>query len=160
MLVGSNCYCIDYLSVELRLLVYGICFGVLSDESDCRVLLIFFGVMGVGVQSKGWKPKSKSLEEVLKSTLKAEGKLLGYDETPIDVTEAAIIEPIMVEGDQCSSFDPEIFPIGGGDEVVEKYPPHSTTIGKQLLSSSMKGIYNETIEHHERDCDPQRAGTV
>ncbi|XP_054806590.1 dicer-like protein 4 isoform X2 [Prosopis cineraria] len=107
------------------------------------------------LKSKGWKPKSKSLEEVLKSTFKAEGKLLGYDETPIDITEAGI-EPVMVEGDQCSSFDPEIFRICD-DEVVDGYPPHSTSVRQQVPSSSVTGKLGEEIEDHERDCDSQRA---
>ncbi|KAK4265332.1 hypothetical protein QN277_026397 [Acacia crassicarpa] len=109
------------------------------------------------LKSKGWKPKSKSLEDVLKSTFKAEGKLLGYDETPIDITEAGIIEPITINGDQCSNFDPEIFRVGG-DVVVDKYPSHSTNAGHRLPSSSIIGKLDGTIEYHDWDCDPQRAG--
>ncbi|KAK4604657.1 hypothetical protein RGQ29_012930 [Quercus rubra] len=37
------------------------------------------------LKAQGYKPKS-SLEEVLKSSCKMEAKLIGYDETPIDVT--------------------------------------------------------------------------
>ncbi|XP_028760714.1 dicer-like protein 4 isoform X2 [Neltuma alba] len=110
------------------------------------------------LKSKGWKPKSKPLEEVLRSTFKAEGKLLGYDETLIDITEAGIIEPIMVKGEQCSSFDPEIFPIGG-NEVVDKYHSRSTC-SQQLPSASIMEKLGETTEDHDWDCDSQRAGCL
>lgn len=38
------------------------------------------------LQEHGFKTKSKSLEEVLKSTHKMEAKLIGYDETPTHVS--------------------------------------------------------------------------
>ncbi|QCE14782.1 endoribonuclease Dicer [Vigna unguiculata] len=51
--------------------------------------------MGMDVQAQGWKEKSKTLEEVLESTSKMEPKLIGYDETPIDVTDTNIAKNIM-----------------------------------------------------------------
>jgi hypothetical protein len=39
----------------------------------------------VDVQAHDLVPKSKTLEEVLKSSSKMEAKLIGYDESPIDV---------------------------------------------------------------------------
>ncbi|GMI92533.1 DICER-LIKE 4, dicer-like 4 [Hibiscus trionum] len=39
----------------------------------------------VKLKALGYAPKSKSLEEVLKGSIKAEAKLIGFDETPIDV---------------------------------------------------------------------------
>ncbi|KAK8581994.1 hypothetical protein V6N12_072193 [Hibiscus sabdariffa] len=39
----------------------------------------------VKIKALGYAPKSKSLEEVLKGSIKAEAKLIGFDETPIDV---------------------------------------------------------------------------
>lgn len=38
------------------------------------------------LKEHGYKPKSKSLEEILKLTHKMEAKLIGYNETPTDVT--------------------------------------------------------------------------
>jgi len=55
--------------------------------------------MGMDVQAQGWKEKSKTLEEVLESTSKMEPKLIGYDETPIDVTDTNIAKNIMVTAD-------------------------------------------------------------
>lgn len=49
------------------------------------------------MQEKGYVSKSKSLEDVLKSTEKRDAKLIGYDETPIDVISPEAIEPEMVE---------------------------------------------------------------
>uniref|UniRef100_A0A5B7C289 Putative dicer-like protein 4 isoform X2 n=1 Tax=Davidia involucrata TaxID=16924 RepID=A0A5B7C289_DAVIN len=37
------------------------------------------------LKAQGYKPKSKSLEDILKKSCKMEAKLIGYDETPTDV---------------------------------------------------------------------------
>lgn len=134
-------------------------FGLLNYQSDCCPLLVFYSgflVMGVDVQSQGWKTKSKSLEEVLKSTVRMEAKLIGYDETPIDVTEAQI-KPIVVKGDQCSNFNMENISNGHG-EAVDICSPCSIPVSRQLSSSTI-GKAGETLENHDGDSDSRRAGT-
>lgn len=45
------------------------------------------------MQSRGYQPKAKSLEEVLRSCEKMEAKLIGFDETPIEVISPDLMEP-------------------------------------------------------------------
>lgn len=47
----------------------------------------------VFVQSRGYLPKAKSLEDVLRSCEKMEAKLIGFDETPIEVISPDLMEP-------------------------------------------------------------------
>lgn len=110
--------------------------------------------MGVNVQARGWKTKSKTLEEVMKSTYKTEPQLIGYDETPIDVTDTNSMGQIMVQRDLGSKSDPEIRPIL---EVVDTYSPCVTPVG-ELLQSSPEGKLNETFKSQECSGDLLRTG--
>ncbi|GFY85749.1 minichromosome maintenance (MCM2/3/5) family protein [Actinidia rufa] len=58
-----------------------------DDVKKAVSCLLFEGLR----KAQGYKFKSKSLEEVLKSTRKMEAKLIGYDEAPIDVTAPVAI---------------------------------------------------------------------
>ncbi|GAB2289126.1 endoribonuclease Dicer [Dionaea muscipula] len=40
------------------------------------------------LQAEGYKAKTKSLEEILKSSQKMEAKLIGFDETPVSITDS------------------------------------------------------------------------
>ncbi|KAJ1382389.1 Ribonuclease III domain [Sesbania bispinosa] len=108
------------------------------------------------VQAQGWKPKSKTLEDVLKSTFKMEPKLIGYDETPIDVTDTNTIGQAMVNGNLCSKSDPEIRPIR---EVVGMCSPCVKPVD-QHLQSSPKGKLSETFENHDCSSDSSRTGYI
>ena len=107
--------------------------------------------MGVDVQAQGWKLRSKPLEEVLKSTFREEAKLIGYNETPIDVTATNSIGNIMVNGDLSSTSNPVIRPLR---EVVDK-----KAVSQQLQSSS-GGQLSGTFENHDCDSDSLRTGNI
>ncbi|XP_019453233.1 PREDICTED: dicer-like protein 4 isoform X2 [Lupinus angustifolius] len=107
-------------------------------------------------KDQGWKPKSKSLEEVLKTTYKMEPKLIGYDETPIDVTAANAIENIMVNGDPYRKSNPVIRPIR---DVINIPTPSAKPVG-QRLQSSPKERLSETIETNGCDNDSLRTDSL
>jgi len=108
-------------------------------------------VMGVDVQAQGWKAKSKTLEEVLESTSKMEPKLIGYDETPIDVTDTN--KHIVVNADPYNKSNPEIRPMQETDEICS---PCVKPFG-QRLQSSAKGKLSQIFEN--RDCSSDLSGT-
>jgi len=91
----------------------------------------------MNVQAQGWKAKSKTLEEVLESTCKMEPKLIGYDETPIDVTDTNT-------ADLNSKSNPEIQPIQDPDEICS---PCVKPVS-QWLKSSANGKLSEIFENH------------
>lgn len=102
------------------------------------------------------KPKSKTLEEVLKSTFKMEPKLIGYDETPIDVTVTNAVGHVIVNGDVCSESNTEIRRVL---EVVDKCSPCVIPIDQQLQSSP-KGKPSETLGKHDCGSDSSRTGNI
>ncbi|PPS05772.1 hypothetical protein GOBAR_AA14871 [Gossypium barbadense] len=63
----------------------------------------------VDAKALGYAPKSKSLDEVLKGSPKNEAKLIGYDETPIDVTVPDIIgfENMKLQESLVNDFNPK-----------------------------------------------------
>lgn len=65
--------------------------------------------LSLNVQALGYAPKSKSLDEVLKGSPKNEAKLIGYDETPIDVTVPDIIgfENMKLQESLVNDFNPK-----------------------------------------------------
>ncbi|GMH30664.1 hypothetical protein Nepgr_032507 [Nepenthes gracilis] len=44
------------------------------------------------LKARGYRPKSKSLEEILKTSRRMEAKLIGFDETPISSTSSAFVK--------------------------------------------------------------------
>ncbi|KAK7388536.1 hypothetical protein VNO78_23354 [Psophocarpus tetragonolobus] len=104
---------------------------------------------------QGWKAKSKTLEEVLESTSKMEPKLIGYDETPIDVTDTNIASHKIVNADLYKS-NPEIRRI---QETVEICSPCVIHVG-QRLQSSAKGKLGQIYENHEYGSDSSGTGTA
>lgn len=52
------------------------------------------------MQSRGYLPKVKSLEEVLGSCKKMEPKLIGFDETPVEVISPDLVEPETLDNQQ------------------------------------------------------------
>lgn len=107
--------------------------------------------MDMNVQAQGWKAKSKTLEEVLESTSKMEPKLIGYDETPIDVTYTNTAKHIMVTGDLYSKSNSEIRRIPDTDEICS---PCVKPVG-QLLQSSMREKLGGIFENH---CSSESSG--
>ncbi|XP_027919054.1 dicer-like protein 4 isoform X1 [Vigna unguiculata] len=120
-----------------------------NKKEACRIAsLMLFSKF----KAQGWKAKSKTLEEVLESTSKMEPKLIGYDETPIDVTDTSIAKNIMVTADLYSKSNPEIRPIQDTDEICS---PCVKPIG-QLLQSSAREKPSEIFENH---CSSESSGT-
>lgn len=84
-----------------------------------------------------------------------EAKLIGYDEKPIDITEASIIRSIMNKEDQNQT--PESC-LTGDNKAVDIRSPCSKPISQQLRSISVIGKLGETSENRDCDNDSQRAG--
>jgi endoribonuclease Dicer len=112
--------------------------------------------MGVDVQAQGLKLKSKTLEDVLKTTFKAEPKLIGYDETPIDVTDTTTIGQEMVNGDLCDNSNPEIFRIR---EVSDAQSSCVKSVA-QWLQSSPKEKLGETSRNRDCGSDSSKTGNI
>ncbi|KAK7329981.1 hypothetical protein VNO77_24164 [Canavalia gladiata] len=108
------------------------------------------------LKAQGWKPKSKTLKEVLESTTKMDPKLIGYDETPIDVTDTNSVWQIMVNAGTCNKSNPEIRPI---QEVVDICSPCVRPVA-QWFQSSAKEKLSQTFENHHCTGDSSRAGTA
>ncbi|KAJ1385905.1 Ribonuclease III domain [Sesbania bispinosa] len=144
-------------SVEAKVTGNGICetaFGISQNKKEAS--RIASQKIFSNLKAQGWKPKSKTLEDVLKSTFKMEPELIGYDETPIDVTDTNTIGQAMVNGNLYSKSDPEIRPIR---EVVGMCSPCVKPVD-QHLQSSPKGKLSETFENHDCSSDSSRTGTA
>ncbi|KAJ7979648.1 Dicer-like protein [Quillaja saponaria] len=111
------------------------------------------------LKAHGCKLKSKSLEEVLKYSTKMEAKLIGYNESPIDVnaTSADSIEKSMVKKPTCSNSSTEIH---STDEADNIYSPNKTPLSRKLQSSfgAVKKDPCKTIENSDSDTNSQRTG--
>ena len=113
--------------------------------------------MDVDLQAQGYKPKS-SLEEVLKSSCKMEAKLIGYDETPIDVTtpDAIGFEKLKVQPPFGSDFEPPIHLLNG---TSNNSSPCIIALSKQPFRD-LRGQPCTTAEIHGCDPDSQATGTA
>jgi hypothetical protein len=112
--------------------------------------------MGVNVQAQGLKLRTKTLEDVLKSTYKTEPKLIGFDETPIDVKDTTTIEQVMVNGDLCNKSNAEICPI----RDVSDASSSCVIRVAHLLQSSSKGKLSETVQNRDCGSDLARTGNI
>ncbi|WMV36294.1 hypothetical protein MTR67_029679 [Solanum verrucosum] len=65
--------------------------------------------MSSNVQAQGYRPKSKSLEQVLKTAIKMEAKLIGYDETPCVLTTSC--DDLDKHETSESDCDLKVFPV-------------------------------------------------
>lgn len=106
------------------------------------------------LKAQGLKLRTKTLEDVLKSTYKTEPKLIGFDETPIDVKDTTTIEQVMVNGDLCNKSNAEICPI----RDVSDASSSCVIRVAHLLQSSSKGKLSETVQN--RDCGSDLARTA
>lgn len=106
------------------------------------------------VQAKGYTPKSKPLEEVLKSSCKMEARLIGFDETPIDVVPDEYgFESCgnNVDSDICSDSDvsdissPSIIPVNRWSSLafkeVRRQPSETISDPSGDTDSQTSGIY-------------------
>ncbi|XP_062159041.1 dicer-like protein 4 [Alnus glutinosa] len=106
-------------------------------------------------RAKGYVPKSKTLEEVFKSSCKMEAKLIGYDKTPIDVNtpEAIGFEKLTVQPFS-RDFGPQISRLTkASDNNISCITP----VIKNLFGA-LRGQPSGTIENHRCDPDSQTTG--
>ena len=110
------------------------------------------------MQAQGYAPKSKSLEEVLKSSCKEEAKLIGYDETPIVVITPDVIgfEKLMLQQPSGRDFEPKIISFNGASNNSS---PRIIPISEQPFRA-LRGQPCTTVENHSCDPDSQATGTA
>ncbi|CAI8584290.1 unnamed protein product [Vicia faba] len=76
--------------VEAKVIGDGVCEEVyVTSQNKKEASRIASQLLFSKLKAQDLKLKSKTLEDVMKSTFKTEPKLIGYDETPIDVSDAS-----------------------------------------------------------------------
>ncbi|GAU11988.1 hypothetical protein TSUD_196120 [Trifolium subterraneum] len=128
-------------SVEVKVIGDSVCEKVcITGQNKKEASRIASQLLFSKLKAQGLKLKSKTLEDVLKSTFKTEPKLIGFDETPIDVTDITTIGQEMVNGDLCNNSNPEIF------RICEVSDASSSCVKPvaQRLQSSPKEKLSET----------------
>ncbi|XP_028190186.1 dicer-like protein 4 isoform X5 [Glycine soja] len=142
-------------SVEAKVSGNGVCeTASATGQNKKEACRIASQLLFLKFKAQGWKAKSKTLEEVLESTSKMEPKLIGYDETPIDVTDTNTAKHIVVNADPYNNSNPEICPMQLTDEICS---PCVKPFG-QRLQSSAKGKLSQIFEN--RDCGSDSSGTA
>ncbi|GMP60363.1 hypothetical protein CsSME_00023261 [Camellia sinensis var. sinensis] len=111
------------------------------------------------VQAEGYKPKYKSLQEVLKSSRKMEAKLIGYDEAPIDVTapDAIPFGNLKLQESSRSQYNVKVDHL---DEEPKKIFPVSIRPIRppQPRLEAQKPQSTATIENNSCNSDPLATG--
>ncbi|KAF5945922.1 hypothetical protein HYC85_016150 [Camellia sinensis] len=111
------------------------------------------------LKAEGYKPKYKSLEEVLKSSRKMEAKLIGYDEAPIDVTapDAIPFGNLKLQESSRSQYNVKVDHL---DEEPKKIFPVSIRPIRppQPLLEAQKPQSTATIENNSCNSDPLATG--
>lgn len=92
------------------------------------------------MQDQGYKLKTKSLEDVLKSSRKLEAKLIGYDEAPIDVTapDAIPLDKLKLQEPSRSQSNPKVYPISEEPKKITISP--STRSIRQPQPPSLEAL--------------------
>ncbi|KAI4335598.1 hypothetical protein L6164_014232 [Bauhinia variegata] len=109
------------------------------------------------LKAQGCTPKSKTLEEVLKTSSKREGKLIGYDEIPIDVTAINTNGTVMVKQNLRSNFNQAIRPIR---EVLDICSPSALLVSQRPQSSfgTIDEKLDKSFKDLDHDTDSERTG--
>ncbi|KAH7859943.1 hypothetical protein Vadar_007343 [Vaccinium darrowii] len=92
------------------------------------------------LKDQGYKLKTKSLEDVLKSSRKLEAKLIGYDEAPIDVTapDAIPLDKLKLQEPSRSQSNPKVYPISEEPKKITISP--STRSIRQPQPPSLEAL--------------------
>ncbi|WJX95975.1 endoribonuclease Dicer [Trifolium repens] len=144
-------------SVEVKVNGDSVCEKVcITSQNKKEASRIASQLLFSKLKAQGLKLKSKTLEDVLKTTVKAEPKLIGYDETPIDVTDTTTIGQEMVNGDLCDNSNPEIFRIR---EVSDAQSSCVKPVA-QRLQSSPKEKLGETSRNRDCGSDSSKTGNA
>ncbi|XVF48473.1 hypothetical protein PTKIN_Ptkin03bG0193100 [Pterospermum kingtungense] len=82
----------------------------------------------------GYAPKSKSLEEVLKGSCKMEAKLIGFDETPVDVADPdiTVLPNMKLEQSLEDDFKPKTRSISKATTIC---PPCNSPVRRPLFKA-------------------------
>ncbi|CAL5339512.1 unnamed protein product [Camellia sinensis] len=111
------------------------------------------------LKAEGYKPKYKSLQEVLKSSRKMEAKLIGYDEAPIDVTapDAIPFGNLKLQESSRSQYNVKVDHL---DEEPKKIFPVSIRPIRppQPRLEAQKPQSTATIENNSCNSDPLATG--
>ncbi|XP_045827560.1 dicer-like protein 4 isoform X3 [Trifolium pratense] len=144
-------------SVEVKVIGDSVCEKVcITGQNKKEASRIASQLLFSKLKAQGLKLKSKTLEDVLKSTFKTEPKLIGYDETPIDVTDTTTIGQEMVNGDLCNNSYPEIFRIR---EVSDASSSCVKSVA-QRFQSSPKEKLSETSRNRDFGIDSSKTGNA
>lgn len=103
-------------------------------------------------QAQGCILKSRPLEKVLKSSSKMEAKLIGYDETPIDLENFSVEESF-----GCNSYSEprstsEAFNGSSFSKSIRRLCPSPP--------ASVRRVLGKTIDNHVTDTDSETSGTI
>ncbi|GAV83950.1 dsrm domain-containing protein/DEAD domain-containing protein/Helicase_C domain-containing protein/Ribonuclease_3 domain-containing protein/PAZ domain-containing protein/dsRNA_bind domain-containing protein [Cephalotus follicularis] len=108
---------------------------------------------------QGFVLKSKSLEEIVKSTCREEATLIGYDETPIDVAipDAIGFENLKMQEPFVRNFSQKTHPI---NEATNICLPRIVDVNRQLSlqSETSKGQVSETVADPSGDMSSETTG--
>ncbi|MCL7029021.1 hypothetical protein MKW94_016083 [Papaver nudicaule] len=101
------------------------------------------------LRAQGYKPKTKTLEEVLKSSTKQEAKLVGYDETPTQniATDSALLEYFERLSVSSSVDDDNI------SKAINEGPTTNTPCQNVPASRILKKKRNQSENHKDSSCD-------
>ncbi|XP_021275639.1 dicer-like protein 4 isoform X1 [Herrania umbratica] len=92
------------------------------------------------LKALGYAPKSKSLEEVLKKSRKMEAKLIGFDETPVDVADPDTngLENMKLQQSVENDFNPRIHFI---NKAINLCQPCNSPVNGPMPSFEVKEGY-------------------
>lgn len=111
------------------------------------------------LQDHGYKPKSKSLEEILKLTHKMEAKLIGYNETPTDVTApyATELDNLKVQdSNKSGASSSKVHPLG-----VQSHTSEDTKIKSiKKISSLPDPLECQTVVEENDDSCSSKSQTT
>ncbi|XP_048227644.1 dicer-like protein 4 isoform X2 [Ricinus communis] len=97
--------------VEAKVTGKDICLDASANNSNKKeAIRIASEQIIVKLKDQGYIRKSNYLEEVLRSGQKTDAKLIGYDETPIDITahDPIGLQNLKIQDPSCSDFNPKI----------------------------------------------------
>ncbi|RZC50978.1 hypothetical protein C5167_019405 [Papaver somniferum] len=101
------------------------------------------------LQAQGYKPKNKTLEEVLKSSIKQEAKLMGYNETPT--------QGVATDSDLLENFERLCVSSSADDDNISKAinegPTTSTSYQNLPASPILTKKRRQTENHKDGSCD-------
>lgn len=109
-------------------------------------------------KARGYKPKAKSLEEVLKSSRKMAAKLIGYDEPAINITapDAVPLGSLRLAGNSESQCNPRVHP--ASEELKKTVQPSVRSVRKSQPRSERQGVQLRSPTQ-SRNCNSESLGT-